>query len=289
MNNLEKAIVSTLKYHNEFDYPLELEEIWKLLIINRIPKTKLENLLTQLIKEKKIGKTRDYYYISGRKSIVSIRKKREKYSKEKIKIGKRIIQLFKFIPWIKMVGITGALAMNNTNKDDDIDLLIITSSNRLWFTRLCLIIILEILGNRRRPKDKDIKDKICLNMFLDETALGLVKNRHNLFTSHEIVQMKPVFNKDNTYEKFLGTNLWVKEFLPNGIGPPACGSGHFTRLIQSCSMPDPSAGKQKSYILNLFNNLAYKMQYKFMKSKITTEQISPHYAFFHPLNRIKNE
>jgi hypothetical protein len=178
-----------------------------------------------------------------------------------------------------MVAITGGLAMSNSSRDDDIDFFIITAKNRLWLTRLSVIIFLEILGKRRRPRDKRFKNKICPNLFLDETVLSLSKGKRNLFTAHEICQMKPIFNKDNTYEKFLKVNLWVKEHLPNGIKnlePRTKNKGNMAKSKKS-----PKFNVLSSIFLFL-EKLAYRFQVRYMKSKKTNEDVSPSFAFFHP-------
>ena len=175
-----------------------------------------------------------------------------------------------------MIGITGALAMHNSEKDDDIDFLVISAKNRLWLTRLLMVIILEALGRRRRPKDKKFKDKICLNMFLDEETLRLAKAKQNLFTSHEIVQMKMIYNKNKTYERFLRANLWVRNYLPNAVK-----NQHTSEVVLRLRR---TSGVEKK-LLDFLEKLAYQFQLRYMKSKVTKEQISPHSAFFHPKNR----
>jgi len=37
-------------------------------------------------------------------------------------------------------------------------------------------------------------------------------------------------------------------------------------------------------LISFFNTLAFKLQYLYMKPKITAEKISLHQAFFHPVN-----
>jgi len=304
---LKDSILRTLHYHNLFDYPLTHKEIYRFLCGNFqffVPRTtslglaisnfQFENTLRNLVKTKQIFKKDNFYFLPKKENIVNLRKKKAKYSQEKIKIAKKIVQLIKFIPWIKMVGITGALAMNNSREDDDIDLLITTIKNRLWLTRFLLIIILEILSKRRRPQDKNYKNKMCLNMFLDEKALYLSKDKHNLFTAHEIIQMKPILNKHNTYEKFLKANLWVKDFLPNSLDNMILGYDDIKKKnkkspnIQiSPAFVKASAGRQYPNIPDFIENLIYQLQLKYMKSKITREEINSHFAFFHPKNRTK--
>jgi hypothetical protein len=241
---------------------------------------KLQTILEKLIREKKIGRKGKYYFLKGRENIVKKRIKREKYSKKKMEIAKEIAKKLGRIPFVKMIGVTGALSMNNSDEDDDIDFFIITAKNRLWMTRFLCVIILEMMGKRRRPKDKEIKDKICLNMFLDEEAMSL--GNRNLYTAHEAVQMRPVFDRGGCYEKFLSSNRWVLEYLPNSIE------------IKKLEIKKLREEKKKNILnilisqyLNILECMLYCLQKMYMSSKITREKIGKHFAFFHPVNRKK--
>ena len=130
-------------------------------------------------------------------------------------MAKKVAGWLRLIPWIKMVAVTGNLAMDNAEKNDDIDLLIVTARKRLWLTRLLTNFLVEIVANRRRPNDKEVKDKICLNMFLAEDHLKLSIREQNLFTAHEIYQLKPIWARNQLYQKFIQENLWCQKFLPN--------------------------------------------------------------------------
>ena len=70
--------------------------------------------------------------------------------------------------------------------------------------------MLIILGVYRNKNSKRFKDKICLNLILDEDRMSF--ENQDLFTAHEIVQLLPVFEKDKTYQKFISANKWVKEY-----------------------------------------------------------------------------
>ena len=99
--------------------------------------------------------------------------------------------------------------MNNAVENDDIDLMIITAANRLWLTRLLASLLLFPWLRRGRK----IHNRVCLNLWLDESALALTQR--NLYIAHEICQAKPVFERNKTYQKFIAANLWYKKFLPN--------------------------------------------------------------------------
>lgn len=200
----KQAILKTLHYADIFDYPLKVEEIKK-YSVERLSVGDLEEALTQMSADG------GYYCLPGREEIIKLRRRREAFSRSKINKAKRIASVLKFIPWVKLIGVTGALAVENSDEDDDIDLMIATSSKRLWLTRGLVVTFLLLTGQYRRPGK--IKDRICPNLMISEDALKFPKR--DLFTAHEIVQMKPIFCRDNTYQKFLQANRWIKDFFPN--------------------------------------------------------------------------
>jgi len=210
---LKKAVLSTLAYADIFDYPLKKEEIWRFLLSDI--RYQILDVSKGLKELPEVSQKNNFYFLKEREHLVLLRKKRERWSRKKLKIAKQVARCLKLIPTIKMVAVTGALAMENSNENDDIDLLIITSKSRLWLTRFLTVILLELVANRRHPADKEVKDKICLNMFLDEGHLEVPKKEQDLFSSHEVCQLKVLWDKNGIYQKFLKANLWSKKFLPN--------------------------------------------------------------------------
>lgn len=274
---IASAIIRTITYSDIFDYPLTLEEIVKFLVgESEIGVGVVQNSLAGIIADSKlIGTDGRFYFLKGRQKIIETRLNRRKNSEKKLAVAEETANKLSFLPSVKMIAITGALAMENCDSDDDIDLMIITAENRLWLTRLIFYFLIPVLGiKKRRPKEKEVKDKICLNLFLEESSPQIQPK--NLFFAHEICQVKPIFNRDNTYEKFLWENRWVKEYLPNAV------------TFNNMAMRQ---GNNQSFIASLLNSfavilnrIAFPLQYQYMKSKITNEKVSLHQAFFHPQN-----
>lgn len=212
MNSLSKSILRTLAYADVFDHPLTTEEIHRFLIEKKASLKQVEAVLSQL---SKINSQTGFCFLKGKKKIVSLRKKRERASEKKLKLAQRVGDWLRLIPWIRLVGVTGALSMKAAKEQDDIDLLIVTARNRLWLTRLLAVLLVELVAKRRRPGDKEVKDRICLNMFLDEDHLGVPRKERDLFSAHEVCQLMVLWEKGRTYQKFLKGNQWVAKFLPN--------------------------------------------------------------------------
>ncbi|MDP3988559.1 MAG: hypothetical protein Q8P80_05460 [Candidatus Levybacteria bacterium] len=218
-NRLKKSIVKTLVYADVFDYPLTKEEIWQFLISDkgltlRETSTALNNGSTMIVKKS------GFYCFSGRTEIINKRLERGKESNNKIHLAEKIIFKLSVIPTVQLIGISGALAMKNSHKNDDIDLFVIAKKNTLWTTRLFLLLLLQIMGYRRKRNEKNVTDKFCLNMLMDESNLGLQKERQNLYTAHEVVQMMPLFERNSAHQKFIRANRWVEKFLPNAVKHP---------------------------------------------------------------------
>lgn len=264
--HLEKAIFNTISYADIFDYPLTLPEIEKRLI-------GVQGLRSGWKKVKLIQEKDGFYFLKGREHIISVRKKREVWSQEKNRIAGKVISLLRYIPTIKLIGISGALAHNNVKKDDDIDLFIITSAGTLWTTRFLATLLTDFLGIRRHPSDTAYNNKICLNMFLDENYLPLPQKERDLFSAYEVIQMKPLFDRREMYQRFLGKNEWVKKYLPNAL--------------KSIQYPVFSIQKKKQLPiinspLSILEKFLKKFQLRYMRKRRTKEIIGKGMLRFHP-------
>lgn len=249
--SLETEILKTIHYADVFNYPLTVEEIKKYLV-GQLKDLSIEKGLSQTVADDKLTYVDGYYGLHGREEIVELRKKRQKYSWPKLKKARRLASILSYIPWIKLIGVTGALAMENSDEEDDIDLMIVGSSKRLWLTRALVVITLKLTRQYRRS-DK-VRDKICPNLFISEDVLEV--KPHNLYTAHEVVQMKPIFERGNAYQEFLGANLWVKKFLPGAV--------EISNL--NCQIPNPKINCQ-NFLFDFLESLVYKIQLKYMSRK----------------------
>ncbi|MDP3733413.1 MAG: hypothetical protein Q8Q91_02615 [Candidatus Daviesbacteria bacterium] len=257
---MEKAILKTLVYADIFDYPLKINEIHKWLIGKKATLRQIEKALKGY---------QEYYFLGKRDSLVSQRLRKKKQSAIYLRKAKILSQVLKIIPWIKLVGISGGLALNNAGKSDDIDLFIITGKNRLWMSRLLILGLLSLAGQRRKKMDskRKIAGKLCVNILLEEDKLE--QSNKDIFIAHEVLQMRVLWQRDGIYSKYLSDNSWAFKFLPNWLGNGTKNSHNTKYIIHNT-------------FFDMFEKLAKKLQFMIMKSPEGMERIEDGALYFHP-------
>ncbi len=277
---MEKAILKTLIYADFFDYPLKGYEIHKWLIGKKLTLRQVEKALEALRVKGKAERVKGYWVLPKRKGLVNKRKRREKQSQIYLRKAKLLVSILKIVPWIKLVGISGGLAMENANQADDIDLFIITKRNRLWLSRILAIMILDLLGVRRKAgmKKEETYGKLCLNILLEEDKLKQI--RKDLFVAHEVLQMKVLWQREGVYSKYLLDNEWVFKFLPSWITSERLMISDLRLKIKN---QQSSIVNHKS-LLSISESLAKKFQLMVMGTPKGMERIEDGALYFHPLD-----
>lgn len=220
--DLRKNIISTLAYYNELEYPMTVFELWKYL--GRFETTKqFESANDEKIKlidildclesdeiKKYVEEFNGYYFLKGEKHLVEKRITNTKAAMLRLKRIRKFINVLGIVPFVRMIALTGGLAMKNIEDNSDWDLLIVIKKGRIWIGRTWVTLVVHLM--RKRRYENKIKDRICLNYFLAEDSLEI--KHKDFFSANEYYFMIPLFGK-KAYEKFLEKNGWIKEFKPN--------------------------------------------------------------------------
>lgn len=275
---MEEAILKTLAYGDIFDYPLKAWEIHKWLIGKKASLRQVEKTLKKLYQVSRIKYQGGYYFLPKRETLVRKRLERQRQSERYLFQSKFIAQLFKLIPWVKLMGISGSLAMENSTKKDDIDLFIITLKDRLWLTRILLLGVVDLLGRRRKRGDKltKIAGKICINTLLSEDSLA--QKDKNIYLAHEVLQMKVLWQRIGIYQKYLEDNSWAFKYLPNWRS----GDRFKIQDLRFKRRNHQSSIINHKSFFDLLENLAKWFQLKIMGKPNGVEKISDTALYFHP-------
>jgi len=202
---LRRAILVTLIYADLFDHALTRDEVHRYLIGQAASAAAVAAMLDNDAELRfHIAQTEDRFHLNRRDHLASIRRERAAASADLWPVAKRYGARIAHLPFVRLVGVTGALAMNNARSDDDIDLFILAQPGRLWLCRLLVLGVVKLAARQGYV--------LCPNFFLSTDHLRL--SERNLFAAHEVVQMVPL-ERNPWYGAFIQANGWVTDFLPN--------------------------------------------------------------------------
>jgi len=216
---LNKNILATIVYYNGLNYPLTAFEVWKNLIRtdyynnNQPMQTTLSEIIKQLHDDSLktcIKNENGFYFLKGQSHLVEKRIKNNKISVGKINKLVRIAKWLRLIPFIKMIGMTGALAMKNAKVKSDLDILIVFKNGKIWTGRTLATLFLHIIGKRRYGTK--IINRVCLNFFVTDDSLEIITK--DLFSASEYMFLFPLYGWQ-TYERFQIKNQWIKSMKPS--------------------------------------------------------------------------
>ncbi len=206
-DQLEIAILRTVLYSDVFDYPLTLDEVAYYLMDFRHRRDQVRAVLTNRLPEC-VAIVEDHVTLRGRENLVAKRRDRIRMSRKIWRRARLYSRLLGMMPFIRMVAVTGALAMDNCDENDDVDVLIVTAPARVWLARAFAVLVVRAC--------KALPNTLCPNYVISEDALSL--GHRTIYTAHEFVQMVPVYGFE-VYRKMSAANAWAREILPNADGP----------------------------------------------------------------------
>ncbi|MAF20084.1 MAG: hypothetical protein CMI55_00175 [Parcubacteria group bacterium] len=214
MTSLEKSILATIVYYDVLDRPLTSWEVFKYLIKTGKNQNDLNKVLQVLENSSELAKfinqKNGFYFLKGRLKIIKQRIRRQIIADGKWKKAKRLIRLLQAIPFIRLVAVSGSLAMNNSKQDSDIDLLIVAKSGRIWTCRGLTTLYLHLIRQRRH--DSLTKDRLCLNHYLTDQSLTIPFK--SLYNAQTYAHLVPVWQTPSSlYQRFQKANQWINDDL----------------------------------------------------------------------------
>lgn len=174
------------------------------------------------------------------------------------------------IPTIYFIGISGGLAAGSATEGDDIDLFIITKKKTMFISRLLALLLLQVVGKRRKRGEKNAPNKMCLNMWLDTSELQFTPSQQDLYTAREIAQLLPLYDRGGTYQMFLRSNSWIKIFLPHAF------------LFPFRPRHSMNSNTFMERLMGVFEFPSKLLQLYSIKRHQTTEIVTEHALLFHP-------
>lgn len=207
---LDEQLLRTLIYADIFHFPLTANELHHFLIGCKAAPDDIRTALEQSpLLQRHVVNIDDYYVLRGCEQDVDERRAHDQASASLLPLARRYGRLIAHLPFVRMVALTGALAMRNASHAyDDIDYLIVTKQGRVWLTRLLIVGIVRLAALRNVA--------LCPNYVLSETTLA--QTRCDLFIAHELAQMVPLAGLP-LYRAMREVNRWSETWLPNASSP----------------------------------------------------------------------
>jgi hypothetical protein len=209
---LDSAILRTVLYADVFDFALTVSELHRFLMHHAaVPLTEIEHALdTSPALDAALIRSGDLVALQTRDSLFAVRHERETIAAQLWPLARRYAAALAILPFVRMVALTGALAMRNpVSTDDDLDYLIVTRPGRVWLARLATVVLVRAV--------RLTGTVICPNFVLAEDALA--QNRRDVYIAHEVAQAVPFFG-GALYDRLRAENRWADAHLPNAEGAP---------------------------------------------------------------------
>lgn len=204
--DLERAIAVTVLYADLFDYPLTEDELFRRLI-EVVPKRAAFEHAVERMVGTQLRRRGAYLTWRNRGHLEQIRERRAAVSARHWTVAERYGRWLRWVPFIRMVAVSGALAQGNAQESGDVDLFCVTDPSRLWLARLWLV----PLARWTRAFGGTALLDLCPNYLLTTETLEV--DTKNLFTAYETVQAVPLWGED-VYRAFRDANPWTDQFLP---------------------------------------------------------------------------
>lgn len=207
LNGCDRSVLLTVIYADLFDFPLTRAEVFDRSIGQGFSSDELSASLERL-KRTYFSQEDGHIFLRGRGRLVALRQRRLQRADELWNEAIRYARWMARIPFVRMVAVSGSLAVDNSNGASDVDLFCVTEARRLWFARLFIVALSKL--TRLLPSIFPLY--LCPNYVLSLTALRI--EDRNLFTAHEVLQAVPLFGHDVSVE-FVHQNEWARALLPN--------------------------------------------------------------------------
>jgi len=207
-DSLDAAILRTLVYADLFDYPLTASQLHRYLVGRAAPLQEIEEHLGRSgWLHERAGCKPPFCFLAGRAHLTELRRQREEYAGTLWPLARRYGQRVAALPFVRMVAVSGSLAMNNVaSPHDDVDLLIVAQPGRVWFARGLALLIVYLA--RRRGVE------LCPNYVVAAGRFAIAEP--SLFAAHELAQMVPLYGR-RYYDRLLEQNGWIGDLLPNAV------------------------------------------------------------------------
>ena len=207
---IRNGILLAIAYGDVFDYAMTAEEVQRYLVGARAGMAAVKKLLwEETSRTKRLSQQGDLVCLAGREALFEVRKERKAITEKHWRAAGAYGRILAGLPFVRMIAVTGSLAVDNLEPEGDIDYLVVTAAGRLWLCRALAILVVRWAALRG--------EHLCPNYFLSQDSLA--SSSKDLYTAHELAQMVPLNNME-LYARMRASNRWTQWYLPNAQSAP---------------------------------------------------------------------
>ncbi len=216
---LVHAVIATIVYYDVLSYPLTAFELWRHLIHRAEEESEqclwsladIYDVLERPELTSYITHEKGFYFLPGREELLESRHRRDHISTKKIRLLMHAVRVLRWVPYVRMVALTGRLSYKNGTEESDLDVLIALKDGHIWTGRFLVTAVMQIIGMRRHGRKQT--NRVCLNYYLSDRHLTVPTQ--DLFAAHEYSVIVPLFGFE-VFEKFVQANsVWMKTYKPH--------------------------------------------------------------------------
>jgi hypothetical protein len=204
LGSVGQGVIEALAYADVFDWPLTTAEIHRYLPVAATLEEVAAAMEPGAPASCLVERAGDLAMLRGRAELAGLRRQQTRHSAALWPRAVAWARIVGRLPFVRMVAVTGSLAVGAARDNDDVDLFVVTADGRLWLTRAMTMLVVR--ASRLRGL------RLCPNYLLAASALRL--SDRTLFTARELVQMVPVTG-GAVYTELMARNAWYRGFLPN--------------------------------------------------------------------------
>lgn len=235
---LENAIRATVEYFDLLGFPVFLPILPNYLFQWDGPGPGLEELRATIQKMPGVSLVGDYVHLEEHIDLLGRVSDAETV---RIRLWERIGRYrarFASCPGLSMAAVVNSLAYGMPSGESDIDLFIVTEKGRLHEVRAWLKLMTQIAAARVSGKKR--AGRFCFSFMvsedrLDLSSLALAFDPH---LAYFVATAQPIIGQE-TYERWLAANSWVKNYLPRGVVPRLERISHEGRQHRSLKLLRP--------------------------------------------------
>lgn len=219
MTDLETAILTPVVFFDLFDRPIRYTTLPQLAYGRRVTPTQVASTVNRLERRQRVVRRGEFVALGGRGELFQNALLRDQRSDALWAEATTWVLGLGAVPFVKMIAVVNSLAFHNANANSDIDLLVVTEPGKLAIARDHITVLLTLWRKRNTSGPK--RGKLAADVFVDTEHLDLHDFRHqaqDIYLDYWTAWVAPVINRDQTYERFLAANPWLRATFPGLVG-----------------------------------------------------------------------